>query len=157
MKHRSPIAVFFLPFVTFGIYGLVWEVKTKVEMKRLGADIPTAWLIIVPIINIYWLWKYSMGVEKVTNEKISGIMAFVLLILLGPIGMAIIQNDFNNVAASGSGGQPAPATGTQMAAAQPDNSFGGPAAPAPQSGTTPPRQTTPPQNNSNTPPPPLVQ
>lgn len=152
MKHRSPIAVFFLPFVTFGIYGLVWEVKTKIEMKRLGADIPTAWLIIVPIVNIYWLWKYSVGVEKVTNEKISGIMAFVLLILLGPIGMAIIQNDFNNVrGGSPMSGTPAPVGAVPSTTPQPDGSFGSPAA-------TPTVQQIPPTpNNSGTPPPPLVQ
>jgi len=97
MKHRSPAAVFFLPFVTFGIYGLVWEVKTKNEMKALGADIPTAWLLIVPIANLYWLWKYSAGVEKVTGGKMSGVLAFVLLFLLGMIGAAILQNEFNKV------------------------------------------------------------
>lgn len=152
MKHRSPIAVFFLPFVTFGIYGLIWEVKTKNEMNRLGADIPTAWLIIVPIINIYWLWKYSAGVDKVTNEKISGIMAFVLLILLGPIGMAIIQNDFNNVGGSiPTGGAPATVGAVPSTAPQPDGSFGSPAA-VPTAQQIPQAP-----NNSSPPPPPLVQ
>lgn len=96
MKHRSPIAVFLLPFVTFGIYGLYWEVKTKGEMTALGADIPTAWLIIVPFVNIWWLWKYSQGVEHVTGGKLSGVLSFVMLWLLGSIGAAIIQDSFNN-------------------------------------------------------------
>ena len=100
MKHRNPIAVFFLSLITFGIYALVWQVKTKGEMNKLGAKIPSAWLLIIPFVNIYWLWKYCEGIDKVTNSKLSGVMAFVLLFLLGSIGMAIIQNDFNLVSES---------------------------------------------------------
>ena len=97
MKHRNPIAVFFLSLITFGIYGLVWYVKTKNEMNRLGAKIPTAWLIIIPIISIYWMWKYSEGVDQVTKGEMSAPIAFILLFLLGNIGMAVIQLDFNKL------------------------------------------------------------
>lgn len=138
MKQRSPIAVFFLPFITFGIYGLVWSVKTKNEMNKLGANIPTAWLIIIPFINYYWWWKYCEGVENVTGGNLSGVMAFVLVILLGSIGMAIIQDSFNkasNTPIVAGGNFASPLSGTP----QPDNSFGGPVAPT----ATP----TPPQPN----------
>lgn len=96
MKKRNPIAVFLLPFVTFGIYGIYWQVVTKGEMNNLGAEIPTAWLLIVPIVNIWWLWKYSEGAEKVTQGKLSGVLAFILLFVLGSIGAAVIQDSFNN-------------------------------------------------------------
>lgn len=124
MKQRSPIAVFFLSIITFGIYALVWAVKTKNEMNKLGAQIPTAWLIIIPFVSIWWVWKYSEGVEKVTNGKMSAVMAFVLQFLLSIIGMAIIQNEFNQVgsAAAGVGASPVTPVGPQ-----PDESFGGPA------------------------------
>jgi hypothetical protein len=89
--------VFFLSLITFGIYGLVWYVKTKNEMNAKGAQIPTAWLIIIPIANIYWLWKYSEGVESVTSKEMSAGLAFVLIFLLGVIGMAIVQSKFNAV------------------------------------------------------------
>jgi len=42
MKNRNVIAVVLLPFVTFGIYGIYWFVKTKGELNQNGADIPTA-------------------------------------------------------------------------------------------------------------------
>jgi len=106
MKKRNPIAVFFLPFITFGFYALYWEVATKNEMNKLGADIPTAWLLIVPFVNYYWLWKYSVGVEKVTNGKMSAALAFVILFLLGTIGAAIIQSTFNSSAAGAAPMQP---------------------------------------------------
>jgi hypothetical protein len=97
MKHRNPFAVVVFSIITFGIYALVWQVKTKGEMNKLGAQIPTAWLIIIPFVNIWWLWKYSEGVGKVTNEKLSAVMSFVLLFLLSIIGMAIVQNEFNKL------------------------------------------------------------
>lgn len=100
MKIRNPLAVFLLPFVTFGIYGIYWMVQTKIEMNSRGAQIPTAWLIIIPIVNIWWMWKYSEGVEHVTKEKLSGVLAFILLWLLGSIGSAIIQDSFNKLGES---------------------------------------------------------
>src|SRR4051812_14247010 len=101
MNRRSVVAVLLLSFVTFGIYYLVWEVKTKNEMKNLGADIPTAWLLIVPFANIWWMWKYSGGVEKVTGGKTSQAIAFILLFLLNVIGAAILQDSFNKLADQG--------------------------------------------------------
>jgi hypothetical protein len=99
MKNRNPLAVLLLPFVTFGIYCIYWIVQTKIEMNAKGADIPSAILIIVPLVNIWWLWKYCEGVEFVTGGKMSGALAFVLLFLLEIIGAAIVQDTFNrNVA-----------------------------------------------------------
>jgi len=97
MKRRSPILVLVLSIITFGIYALVWYVITKGEMNRRGARIPTALLIIVPLVNIYWLWKFCEGVGHVTKERMSGPVAFILLFFLSVIGMAIIQNSLNNV------------------------------------------------------------
>lgn len=95
MNKRSVVAVIILSIVTLGIYALIWQVKTKNEFVRAGADIPTAWLIIVPIANIYWMWKWSGGVEHVTGGKMSQVIAFIVLWLLGLIGMAIIQAELN--------------------------------------------------------------
>jgi len=97
MQQRSPFLVFFLPLITFGIYGIVWYVKTKNEMNARGAQIPTAWLLIIPFANIYWIYKYSQGVEAATNKDMSTAVAFILLLLLNVIGMAIIQAKFNSV------------------------------------------------------------
>jgi hypothetical protein len=98
MKQRSPAAVFLLPFITLGIYSWYWAVKTKGEMNKLGESIPTAWIWLIPVVgSIWWYWKYSEGVEHVTKGKLSGVLAFVLLLLLGNIGQAIIQDFFNKL------------------------------------------------------------
>jgi len=114
MKQRDPIAVFVLGLVTCGLYSWYWAVKTKGEMNKLGENIPTAWVWLIPIVGtIWWYWKYSEGVEHVTKEKMSGVMAFVVMWLLGMIGQAIVQDAFNKVGApaaeSASTETPAPA------------------------------------------------
>lgn len=107
MKKQSPLSVFVLIFLTFGIYGIVWLARTRGEMVRRGADIPTTFFVILPILNIYYLWKWSQGVEMVTNGKMAWFVAFLLQWFLSGIGSAIIQDSFNGV---GEGGAPMPAT-----------------------------------------------
>ncbi len=97
MRNQSPIAVFLLSLITFGIYGIAWFARTRGEMNARGASIPTTWLIIIPIVSIWYLWKWSQGVEHVTGGKMSGVIAFLLTWLLGVIGQAIIQDSFNKV------------------------------------------------------------
>ena len=98
MQHRDPIMVILLSIITFGIYYLVWLVTTKNQMNTKGAQIPTAWLLIIPLVNIWWYWRFCEGVELVTNKGTQTVIAFLLLWLLGIIGIAIIQNELNKVA-----------------------------------------------------------
>lgn len=110
MKQRDPIAVFGLGLITLGIYSWYWAVKTKGEMNKLGEHIPTAWIWLIPIVGgIWWYWQYAQGVEHVTKEKMSGVLAFVVMWLLGMIGQAIIQDAFNKIeTAPVAAGQPEP-------------------------------------------------
>lgn len=102
MKYREIWKALGLTLITFGIYSIVWQVKVKGEMNELGADIPTAWWLIVPIGNIWWLWKYSQGVEQVTKGKYTAGVSFLLLFILSAIGQAVLQTEFNRMA----GGKP---------------------------------------------------
>lgn len=104
MTKRSVVGVIVLSIITFGIYALVWTVKTKGEMVKCGADIPTSWLLIVPIASIYYFWKWCGGVEHVTGGKYSQVIAFILVVVLGLIGMVIIQAELNKAAERGQPG-----------------------------------------------------
>jgi len=100
MKKRSVAAVLILTLITFGLYALIWHVKTKNEMNSWGAGIPTAWLILVPFVNLYWIWKWCSGIEYVTednrrNTRMSAPVAFLLQIMLPGIGMLILQDALN--------------------------------------------------------------
>ncbi len=97
MRNRNPILVVVFAIITLGIYGIYWMVSTKNEMNRMGTHIPTGWLLIIPFVSIYWMWKYSEGVGQVSRNQLSGPVAFLLLFLLGAIGMPIIQSTFNKI------------------------------------------------------------
>ncbi len=109
MKQRSPASVFFLSLITLGIYAIVWQVKTKNELNSKGAEIPTAWLLIVPLANLYWAWKYAEGVEKVTGGKVSAVLTLILMLLLSIVGLAILQSEFNKLSPAEAVATPAPA------------------------------------------------
>ncbi|MEY9853268.1 hypothetical protein ABH923_002946 [Leifsonia sp. EB41] len=93
MKRRSPAAVFWLPLITFGIYSIVWLARTRGDLNRVGESVPTTWLYIVPIVNFWWLWRFAVGTANVSGRGAGG--AFALLLLLGPIGAAIVQSWLN--------------------------------------------------------------
>lgn len=99
LQRRDPIMVLVFSLITFGIYGIYWHVMTKLEMNASGTQIPTAWLIIIPIISIWWMWKFSEGIEQVTQGRMTGPIAFLLLFFLGMIGGAIIQDTLNKFTA----------------------------------------------------------
>ena len=108
MTKRSPAAVLILSCLTLGIYSIIWYVKTKGEMVKAGADIPTAWLLIVPIANLYWMWKWSGGVEHVTRGQSSQGLTFVMVFLVNQfffIGSAIVQGSLNKAIDQGMPGQ----------------------------------------------------
>jgi hypothetical protein len=96
MKERSPAAVLLLPIITFGIYSLVWLVRTKDEINETATDlIPSAWLLVVPIGNLVWHWKYAIGVDEFTDHDFTRAGTFWMLVLLGPIGAGLVQRSFN--------------------------------------------------------------
>ena len=107
MNKRSIAAVILLTTFTFGIYGLVWLVKTKNEMNKLGQNLPTAWWWLIPFGMIWWQWKWAGGVEHVTRGKQSQGVAFIVVLLLSSfgIGLAIVQSSFNKAIDEGLMGQ----------------------------------------------------
>lgn len=118
IKERNVAAVYLLSIITFGIYAIYWEVKTKEEINSLGADIPTAWLLIVPIANIYWLYKYAEGYSNFVKKDNNGILWFLLFWFLAIIMPAIVQSDLNKIAKSGATPPQQPQTPLQPQAPQ---------------------------------------
>lgn len=91
MQKRNPFVILLLSIVTFGLYAIYWSVVTKGEANKAGAQIPTAWLIIIPLVNIYWYWKLAEGIGQVTNQQVSPIAVFLLIFFLGALGIVIVQ------------------------------------------------------------------
>ena len=97
MTHRSPLIVFLLGFITFGLYYVYWMWTTTTEMNARGANVPHPLLASVPIVNVWWLWRWSGGVEHVTDGDWGQVASFALSLFLPGIGMAILQSAFNQL------------------------------------------------------------
>lgn len=99
IKYRNVVVVYLLGFITFGIYFLYWMVKTKGEINRMGGDIPTSFLIIVPIANLYWIYKYCDCFSVYVKKDNNGILWFILyLVSSGLVMPAIVQIELNKYA-----------------------------------------------------------
>ncbi|MEW5896677.1 MAG: hypothetical protein AB1668_03230 [Nanoarchaeota archaeon] len=75
-----------------------WAVSTKNEINSLGAKIPTAWLIIIPIANLYWAYKYCEGFSQKVKKDKNTLLWFILFVLVGIIMPAIVQSELNKLA-----------------------------------------------------------
>jgi len=80
MVKRNLLLVWLLTSLTQGLYTLFWYVKTKREMTNLGESIRPAWMLIIPVVNWYWLWNYSQAVSKIINQKLRPITVYKILI-----------------------------------------------------------------------------
>ncbi|MEA1992831.1 MAG: DUF4234 domain-containing protein [Euryarchaeota archaeon] len=98
IKRRNPALVIIFSIITFGIYELYWFVKTKNEINGLGAEIPTAWLLIIPIANIYLIYKYCEGFTNYIKKGESTIVWFLLWLVISPVAMILIQLELNKLA-----------------------------------------------------------
>jgi Domain of unknown function (DUF4234) len=155
-KIRNPLGVVGLSIITIGIYYFFWWYFINREMRDLGrsrnTDIgqnPTnsvlavtlGALIIVPA--IVSLWTTSGRIESSQeavgiDRRVSGPIVFILLLLIGPVGIWYAQSELNKVweAQRSGGGLPQPGAAGQPAGTPPppppapEAPAGGPGAPA---------------------------
>ncbi len=85
-----------LVVIVSGFYSLYWLIDTaRVLRRETGERIPLAILLVIPLANYWWMWRYGSAAEKYTSGKVQGVLGFILLALLGPIGMGILQDSYN--------------------------------------------------------------
>ncbi len=98
IQKRDPLVVVILSLVTLGIYGLYWVYKTKEELNSLGAKVPSFILAFIPIVNIYFFWKYCEAFTTYVKKDESPILYFLLWIIIYPVAQYIIQSELNKLA-----------------------------------------------------------
>lgn len=107
IKNRNILLVYVFGLITLGIYFIYWYVSTKKDMNSMGASIPTAWLLIIPIVNIYWGFKYCEAFSKTVRKDNKLALWFVLYLLVGIVMPAIVQSELNKSASGATGSAPA--------------------------------------------------
>lgn len=100
VSKRSLLKMGVLLVITFGFYYFYWLVSTKNEINSLGAQIPTGWLLIVPVANIYFLYRYAEGFcHYVMQDKGAGVVSYFILVMLLPVvGIFVCQSRLNKLA-----------------------------------------------------------
>jgi hypothetical protein len=102
LKHRSLFLITLLTIITFGIYQIYWYFITKTEMNVLNGKeykVPFFLWFFIPIINIWWFWRFAKAIEKSTKGNVGRWTAFfapVLLSALAGIALFIVFGP-NNV------------------------------------------------------------
>ena len=114
VKVRNPWAVALLPFITLGIYHLVWWYRVNRELRDYGrangTDLgqnPTnsllalcpGLLIIVPPLVSYWRGtRRVQGACRVAGKEVpNGWLGLVLYLLISPAFFAYLQVSLNDV------------------------------------------------------------
>lgn len=98
MRKHNPVLWFLLAFTVIGYY--VWLVRTKEDMNTRGADIPTAWIILIPLVgSLYFYWRWSKGIELVSRGEMSAIVSMIMLVLIPLYGTVPVMSAILNKAA----------------------------------------------------------
>jgi fatty acid desaturase len=113
VKLRNPWAVALLPFITLGIYHLVWWYRVNREMRDFGEDrgrdlgqrptnsllalFPGSLIVIPPLVSYWRGTKRVMDTAGVTRtEPLNGWIALILFIVLSPAFWAYLQVTLNH-------------------------------------------------------------
>lgn len=131
-KIRSVFAPALLPYVTFGIYSLVWYYKINRELADLGRkngrqDLGTSpglsllaitlgcILIVPPILSIIGTYKRLKQAQQLVGvpeaQQANPWIFGILWVFVGIIGVGYCQNELNKVWTLQAGGSIAPAAG----------------------------------------------
>ena len=98
VKERSIVKVYILGIITCGIYFLYWFWKSKNDINELGGNIPPAWMLLIPIADIYWLYRYAENFSEVIKKDDNAILWFLLFYIVRLITPAIVQSELNKIA-----------------------------------------------------------
>lgn len=96
-KERSPLRVLIYTFISFGIYGIYWLYQVFQQVLEGKDSSPVLWFLgmLVPVVNIVILWKFTQEVDNYSGGEHEGILLFVLYIVFAPAAIYLIQSDLN--------------------------------------------------------------
>jgi hypothetical protein len=98
VEERSILKIYVLGILTCGIYFLYWFWKSKQDINELGGDIPPAWMLLIPIANIYWLYRYAEAFSKYVKGDDNTVLWFLLFWFVTIITPAVVQSELNKIA-----------------------------------------------------------
>jgi Domain of unknown function (DUF4234) len=135
VKLRNPLGVVGLSLITLGIYYVFWWYFINREMRDFGRSrntdlgqspgnsvlaITLGALIIVPA--LVSMWRTSDRIQR--SQEVAGVergangpIIFILLLLIGPVGIWYAQSELNKAWTAQAGGAPPGLPATEQSAA----------------------------------------
>lgn len=106
--HTPTLWLLFSPIILLVVVGILAGLLSAGthEASTTGANLASILVGIVAIVAVlpitfYWFFKFSKAVSEYTRGEINTAVAFLLLWLLRFIGLAVIQDKFNDMLAAG--------------------------------------------------------
>ena len=117
VKLRNPLTSGLLDLITVGIYGIYWYYQVHREMADLGrargtaelgenptnsllALMPGAFVLVPAVITLWNAGKRGQAAQRLAGQaepQLNNVLAFVLLLLLAPVGIWYFQSELNKV------------------------------------------------------------
>ena len=94
IKHRSLFSIVLLDIITLGLYSIYWFFITKTEMNTINAQsakVPFFLWFFVPIINIWWFYRFCKAMNVITRGSLGVWVAFFAPIILYFAAMFILN------------------------------------------------------------------
>ena len=95
-KKISFTRFFLLTVCTFGIYALIWAIKTKRALNQHGGAIPSAFYAILPVVNLYFSYKYARAyvaiVKKSTRDQ--DVLCYFFMPIMGQYVISLLFNSW---------------------------------------------------------------
>lgn len=85
IKHRSLIMVFLLNCITLTLYQIYWFFITKTEMNVVNSSenkVPFFLWFFIPIINIWWFYRFCKAMSVVTKGSLNKWLAFFAPVII---------------------------------------------------------------------------
>ena len=77
---------------------LYWIWDTSKELIELKAELPALWYIIVPGLNLYFMYKYLEEWHRIVKYEQDFIMVLVIMFVFSPIVIYWVQTELNKLA-----------------------------------------------------------
>lgn len=94
IKHRSILGITLLTIITFGFYQIYWYFITKTEMNVVNGKavkVPFFLWFFIPIINIWWFWRFAKAIEKITKDNVGRWSAFLAPLVFNIISVLLVS------------------------------------------------------------------
>lgn len=104
LKERNPYFVFFMIFLTLGIYFFIWVYKVNSEIGEEYKKGPNSIMLIIffciPLVGwvvwLKWLNHIKIYQDKMNfKNRVNIFLIFILALFLWPLGCALVQNTLN--------------------------------------------------------------